>query len=141
MRRQQCRLHRRADPAALVAIARLFTRPAADRQAIGQAGEDEALAYLRQQGLVLVDRNVRCRGGELDLVMRHGDVVVFVEVRKRADCRHGGAAASITAAKQARLIRAAQTFLLRYASPPACRFDIVAIDGATLSWLKDAIQA
>lgn len=120
---------------------RRLDRPPPDRQAIGQCGEESALRYLQQNGLVLIDRNVRCKGGELDLVMRDGAALVFVEVRKRASVRHGGALASITPAKQRRLVHAAQTFLQRYASPPPCRFDIVAIDEGKLSWLKNAIEA
>jgi len=111
------------------------------RQLAGDAGEDAALAHLLGQGLALVDRNFRCRGGELDLVMRDGATLVFVEVRKRASRRFGDAAASIGSAKQARLVLAAQTYLQRYRLPPACRFDVIAIDGAALSWLKNAIVA
>jgi putative endonuclease len=111
------------------------------RQLAGQAGEDWALAHLQQHGLTLVSRNFRCKGGEIDLIMQERDTLVFVEVRQRADGRHGGAAASVTGAKQARLIIAAQTFLQRYRSPPACRLDVVAIESGNLSWLKNAIQA
>jgi putative endonuclease len=111
------------------------------RQLAGQAGEDRALAHLQQHGLTLVTRNFRCKGGEIDLIMQDRDTLVFVEVRQRADARHGGAAASVTGAKQARLIIAAQTFLQRYRSPPACRLDVVAIEAGNLSWLKNAIQA
>jgi putative endonuclease len=111
------------------------------RQILGQAGEDAALEYLKQSGLIPVERNFRCKGGEIDIVMRDNAVLVFVEVRKRADNRHGGAAASITVAKQARLVLAAQIYLQRYKNPPACRFDVVAIDGAAVSWLKNAIEA
>jgi putative endonuclease len=71
----------------------------------------------------MVERNFRCKGGEIDLVMQDGEALVFVEVRKRADQRHGGAAASITPAKQKRLIVAAQHYLQRYRMPPPCRFD------------------
>ncbi|CAN5213067.1 YraN family protein [soil metagenome] len=110
------------------------------KQITGNAGEDEALAHLVQKGLSLIERNFRCKGGEIDLVMREGVTLVFVEVRKRADMRHGGAAASVTIAKQRRLIIAANTYLTRYKAPPACRFDVVAIDGDQLSWLKNAIQ-
>lgn len=67
--------------------------------------------------------------------------LVFVEVRARADAAHGGAAASVTARKQQRLIYAAQHYLLRHASPPPCRFDVVAIDGETLTWLQGAFDA
>ncbi|MDB5762184.1 MAG: putative endonuclease [Herminiimonas sp.] len=115
-------------------------RPRTDKQIRGQAGEDDALAYLTRQGLTLVERNFRCKGGEIDLVMQQRGMLVFVEVRKRADNRHGGAAASVTAAKQARLVIAAQIYLQRYRTPPACRFDVVAIDGAELSWLQNAID-
>lgn len=111
------------------------------RQLQGQAGEDSALDYLIRNGLTLVERNFRCRGGEIDLIMHQQDVLVFVEVRRRADNRHGGAAASVTAAKQVRLILAAQVYLQRYRNPPACRFDVIAIDGTALTWLKNAIQA
>ncbi|HEV7617213.1 MAG TPA: YraN family protein [Burkholderiaceae bacterium] len=116
-------------------------RPRTDRQIQGRAGEDEALEYLTQRGLTLVERNFRCKGGEIDLIMQQHSTLVFVEVRKRADTRHGGAAASVTAAKQGRLIIAAQIYLQRYRMPPACRFDVVAIDGAALTWLKSAIDA
>jgi putative endonuclease len=118
-----------------------FHRPRTDKQIHGQAAEDRALAYLQQHGLTLRQRNFRCKGGEIDLIMQQQRALVFVEVRKRADTRHGGAAASVTAAKQARLIIAAQVYLQRFAMPPACRFDVVAIDGDTLTWLKNAFDA
>ncbi len=105
----------------------------------GRSAEDRALAYLQQQGLQLVERNARWRRGEIDLVMREGATLVFVEVRQRASRRFGGAAASIDAAKRARLWRSAQHFLLRYASPPPCRFDAVCIDGGELTWLRHAM--
>lgn len=109
------------------------------RQRAGDAGEDAALAHLQQHGLTLVERNFRCRGGELDLIMRDGATVVFVEVRRRASSAFGGAAASIGAAKQARLVAAALTWLQRYRTPPACRFDVIAIDAGALTWLRNAI--
>lgn len=116
-------------------------RPRTAKQVAGDAGEDQALLYLQQHGLVLVERNFRCKGGELDLIMRDQQALVFVEVRKRASSRFGGAAASITASKQARLIIAAQVFLQRYATPPACRFDVVAIEGHRLEWLRNVMDA
>lgn len=121
-----------------------FDPPAAvptERQKIGANGEERALAYLQQQGLRLVERNFRCKMGEIDLIMRQDAVLVFVEVRARADDRHGGAAASITPAKQRRLIRTAQFYLQRLRTLPACRFDVIAIDGDTLRWLKNVIES
>jgi putative endonuclease len=111
------------------------------KQIAGDAGEERALRHLQQHGLSLVERNFRCKGGEIDLLMQEGQVLVFVEVRKRADQRHGGAAASVTWRKQRRLIIAAQVYLQRYRTPPACRFDVIAIEGDTLNWLKNAIEA
>lgn len=111
-----------------------------DKQIQGQAGEDAALTHLEHHGLTLVTRNFRCKGGEIDLIMQQHGILIFVEVRKRADTRHGGAAASVTSAKQARLIMAAQIYLQRYKMPPACRFDVVAIDGDRLNWIKNAIE-
>lgn len=110
------------------------------QQHTGQQGEDQALAFLQQQGLVLIERNFRCRGGELDLVMRERETLVFVEVRKRRSRDFGGAAASVTATKQSRLMLAAQIFLQRYAPLPPCRFDVIAIDGEQIDWIKNAID-
>lgn len=110
------------------------------RQEQGQRWEDVALSYLERQGLRPVERNFRCTGGEIDLIMRHGATLVFVEVRQRADRRHGGAAASISPAKVRRLQRAATLYLMRFPHLPPCRFDVVAIDGDKLDWLRNAIE-
>ncbi|HEX7644114.1 MAG TPA: YraN family protein [Burkholderiaceae bacterium] len=113
------------------------------KQLTGDSGEDQALAYLQSRRLSLVERNFRCKGGEIDLIMLDQAVLVFVEVRKRAPGadRFGGAAASVTPAKQRRLIVSAQVYLKRYTHPPACRFDVVAIDGSEITWLKNVIEA
>jgi putative endonuclease len=88
----------------------------------------------------LVERNFRCRGGELDLIMRAGAVLVFVEVRQRSAGGYGGAAASITPAKVHRLVVAAQTWMLRLPSLPECRFDVVTVDGERIGWLRNVIE-
>jgi putative endonuclease len=106
--------------------------------ALGKAAEDRAAAYLAGHGLRPVERNWRCKGGEIDLIMRDGAVLVFVEVRARSNARFGGAGASITAAKQGRLIHAAHLYLSGLSALPACRFDAVLIDGERLTWLRDA---
>jgi len=110
----------------------------------GDRAEAAALALLRRAGLVLLARNLACRAGELDLVMREGDVLVFVEVRSRGSARYGGAAASVGHAKQQRLRRAAQRFLPELArrhwgaALPRCRFDVVAEEAGGLRWLPGA---
>lgn len=111
-----------------------------EQQRLGRLGEERALAHLTGHGLTLVDRNFLCKVGEIDLIMRHGAHLVFVEVRRRAGRKFGGAAASVTPAKQQRLIRAAQCYLLRYRTLPPCRFDLVAIDGETLSWMQNILE-
>jgi putative endonuclease len=104
----------------------------------GKAAEDAAVVYLTGHGLRLVDRNWHCKGGEIDLIMRDRDVLVFIEVRERNNARFGGAGASITATKQARLLHAARLYLARLPSEPPCRFDAVLIESGQLSWLRDA---
>ena len=111
----------------------------------GNAAEDAALAHLLAAGLTLVERNYRTPGrggGEIDLVMREvGGTLVFVEVRARAGTTHGGAAASVGGVKQRRIVLAARHYLMRHRSPPACRFDVIAIDGNHIEWLKAAFDA
>jgi len=117
-------------------------------KAAGDAAEDLALAHLLKQGLRLVQRNYRLAGGprqrgaEVDLILRAPDgTLVFVEVRARAGSGHGGAASSVTGAKQRRIVRAAQHYLMGLPVLPPCRFDVVAIDGDTLQWLPGAFDA
>ena len=105
----------------------------------GKRGEAQAAVFLEQHGLKVVARNYRCRGGELDLVCREGRTLVFVEVRLRASHAFGGAAASITPAKQRRLILAARHYL-GCRPPPPCRFDCVLLDGQRLEWLQNAFS-
>jgi putative endonuclease len=115
---------------------------------VGSAAELRALEHLLASGLSLVARNYRvargpsARAGEVDLVVREPDgTLVFVEVRSRAAAAHGGAAATVGPAKQRRLILAARHFLLRWPEPPPCRFDVVAIDGERLQWIRGAFDA
>jgi putative endonuclease len=117
-------------------------------KAVGDAAESLALAYLQRQGLVLVQRNYRvalgphARGAEVDLILRERDgTLVFVEVRSRTGARHGGALASVGATKQRRIVRAAQHYLLRLPTLPPCRFDVVAVQGDQLEWVKAAFDA
>lgn len=105
----------------------------------GRRAEDVAAIFLQQQGLILVERNYRCRFGEIDLIAREGDALVFVEVRMRTSRAFGGAAASITAAKRDKLLRAARHYLSGRTGAPACRFDAVLLNGDTAApeWLKN----
>ena len=111
------------------------------KQQQGQAWEQRALAHLLRHGLQLVETNFRCKSGEIDLILRDGDALVFVEVRQRASAIHGGAAASIAPAKKRRIVNASLTYLQRLPRLPPCRIDVVAIDGDHIDWIRDAIQA
>lgn len=111
------------------------------KQEQGRAWEAAALAYLRERGLVPVEVNFTCKLGEIDLVMRDGPTLVFVEVRQRAAGSQVGAAASISPAKARRVLRAAQYYLQRFRRVPPCRVDVVAIDGGRVAWLRNAIEA
>lgn len=102
----------------------------------GAQSEQAAADYLIARGLQLLARNYLCRGGEIDLILRDADSLVFVEVRERASAGFGGAAASITASKQARIRLAAQHYLARHGLDLPCRFDAVLIQGGKLEWLR-----
>jgi putative endonuclease len=118
----------------------------------GSIAENLALAHLQAAGLRLVARNYKTPGrggGEVDLIMQSNDVertLVFVEVRQRASQSHGGAAASVSAAKQRRIIFAARYYLLRLPKTPPCRFDVVSVEGElaaspSVVWIKGAFDA
>ncbi len=109
----------------------------------GQAAEDYALSYLQNQGLQLVTRNYRWRGGEIDLIMRDEQSLVFVEVRLRRNQRFGGALASVDQRKQQRLIQCAHHYLCHHKLDTATRFDVVALSERNfhVHWVQDAFQA
>ncbi len=118
------------------------------RAATGVAGERLAQRYLEARGLRVLERNYRVArgrsrlGGEIDLIARDAEgTIVFVEVRVRRGGMGGGAAASIGAAKRARLIYAARTWLQAWSRVPPCRFDVVAVDGERVQWLQGAFDA
>ena len=115
---------------------------------LGRRGEDIALRHLESQGLTLLERNYRCRGGEIDLVMMDGTTLALIEVRSRASSDYGGAAASVGATKQRRFTLAARHLMLthpEYRKLPA-RFDVVALDGGgaagevRVTWIRDAFR-
>lgn len=114
-------------------------------KARGDAGEDEALAFLQARGLRLLQRNYRTPGrggGEIDLIMQSPDgTVVFVEVRKRSRSDFGGAAATVGHVKQRRIIFAARHYLLSWRQLPPARFDVVALDADGPQWLLAAFDA
>ncbi len=102
----------------------------------GQAGEDAACAFLVAQGLRVVERNYRCRAGEIDVVARDGATTAFVEVKQRAGASHGAAVEAVTAGKRRRIVRAARLYAAQHGlSDSPLRFDVVAID-----WTPDGVR-
>jgi len=110
----------------------------------GALAEQLAAQYLQQQGLKLLQTNYSCRFGEIDLILQDGDTHVFAEVRLRSSAAFGGAAASIDARKQAKLLKTAQFYLAGFRQIPPCRFDAILMQSADLKqieWIKNAFTA
>jgi len=109
----------------------------------GDHAERIAAAYLQDQGLALIESRYRCRWGEIDLILRDRDTVVFAEVRLRSSKTFGGAAYSVDRRKQARIIATARHYLAG-AREAACRFDVVLlerIEPPRIEWIRDAFSA
>lgn len=107
----------------------------------GACGEDRAARALRERGYRVVERNFRCRQGELDVVAFDGGTLVFVEVRARRDASHGGARFAFGAAKQRQVARVAAAYVsIRRPRFDRCRFDVVAVTGDELEIIQDAFR-
>jgi putative endonuclease len=109
----------------------------------GDRAERIAADYLQQKGLALIESRYRCRWGEIDLILRDRDTLVFAEVRLRSSRTFGGAAYSIDRRKQARIVATARHYLARANEAP-CRFDVVLlerIDPPHVEWIRDAFSA
>lgn len=111
----------------------------------GTQVEREVCRHLQQQGLKLISRNYHCRGGEIDLIMQHNEVLVFVEVRYRKSARYGSAIESVNHTKQTRLIHAATHYLQQHKTRhESCRFDVVGVSPATqgydINWIQNAFE-
>lgn len=114
----------------------------------GQRAEQVASTFLEQQGLTLVERNYACTRGEIDLIMRDRNTLVFVEVRYRRSRRYGSAAESVDWRKQGKLLATAEHYLQAHpkAARQPCRFDVIALTGQGrepdhVDWIADAFQA
>lgn len=114
-------------------------------QESGRIAEDKALDYLERQGLKLVTRNYSCRLGEVDMIMRDKDALVFVEVRSRVNTQFGNGCESITLSKRQKIMKTATHYLVSHGlqDKNPLRFDVISIDGAsrTITWIKDAFGA
>lgn len=112
-----------------------------DKIETGKKAEDLAAAFLQAKGFSVIERNFRAKVGEIDVIARDGDEVVFVEVRSRASKDFGGAAASVGGPKRRKLTRAAALWLQVRGWDGPCRFDVVTLDGTRLEHIPDAFTA
>lgn len=116
------------------------------RKKRGNQAEQLACDYLQNKGLMLLTRNYGISAGEVDLIMRDDDTLVFIEVRYRKNADFGGAAASVTTKKQQRIIKAALSYQQQHAPQSSMRFDVVAIEGDNkensieINWIKSAFD-
>jgi putative endonuclease len=113
----------------------------------GEAAEELAAGFLASRGIVILARNIRCRGGEIDLLCLDGAILAVIEVRQRAPGRFGGALASVTPAKQRKIARAARYVLMSSGDfrGRLMRFDVIGVEGLPdgaheISWIKDAFR-
>jgi len=107
----------------------------------GERSEQQACNYLLKQGLQLIDKNFRCKQGEIDLIMQDLQTLVIVEVRFRKSKQYGGALESITAKKQSRIIATTQYYILTHKIKSAIRFDVITLSNDTdINWIKNAFQ-
>ncbi|MCW8125610.1 YraN family protein [Microbulbifer halophilus] len=115
-------------------------RPAGE---LGARMEESAARHLQRAGLKIKARNYRCRHGEIDLIARDGDTLVFVEVRYRRSSRYGSASATVDARKQRKLLATADSYLQQHRLDCPCRFDVVAIEGdaGNIQWIENAFGA
>ena len=116
------------------------------RQVVGRHGEDAAVEELERRGYAVLSRRYRTRHGEIDIVARDGETIVFIEVKAKESAEFGTAAEAVTARKQRRVISMAVDYLARNRlTTKPCRFDVVAIDGvgeqAVLTYYRDAFGA
>ena len=108
---------------------RLWRALSRSRSRPGEAGEELACSHLRAEGFEIVERNFRCRSGELDVVARDGDVTVFVEVKQRRDASYGEGYEAVTFGKRRRLVRAARLYAAsHHLEDQPMRFDVVSVD-------------
>ncbi len=120
----------------------LDARKPQQKRHYGEGIEQLAESWLMQQGLEPIERNYGIKAGEIDLILQHEQVLVFVEVRYRADDKHGSGAESITYLKQRKLRKTAEHYLQKQFgnTPPDCRFDVISATGnpVVFDWIKNA---
>ena len=113
-----------------------------NKRKLGNEKEELAAAYLKEQGVQMLDKNFYFHGGELDLVAKDGEYLCFIEVKYRRNSRFGSPEAAVTTAKQRKIIHGAKVYLYqkRYPEETPCRFDVVSICREEIRWIPDAFS-
>jgi putative endonuclease len=121
--------------------------PSCNMRASGREWEKAAESFLRRRGLTILKRNYHCRFGEIDLIMKHGNCLVFIEVRYRRRDRYGNGAETVSFTKQSKIVKTAAFFLRRYRryASQTCRFDVISVGDyrgrAEINWIRNAFDA
>ena len=110
------------------------------RQEAGAQAEEVAARFLCDKGLQVIARNYRTRLGEIDVIARDGEVLVFVEVRLRSRDDYGGAVESVDGRKRHRIALAAHGYLGQLGQEPPCRFDVITVEGRRVHWIPAAFD-
>ncbi|MBO5176084.1 MAG: YraN family protein [Lachnospiraceae bacterium] len=113
-----------------------------NRRSLGTEKEKLAVRYLEEQGATVLAKNFYFRGGELDLIIKDGEYVCFVEVKYRKSMSFGTPEAAVTTAKQRKIIHGARLFLYQnhYGSDTPCRFDVISVYQEEITWIKNAFE-
>lgn len=98
------------------------------KKTFGNLGEDTAVKYLKKNKYIILERNFNVRGGEIDIIAKKGDYVIFVEVKTRSNDDYGGGLEAVNYTKQQRMIKAAQIYMTRLGDVPV-RFDVIVVNG------------
>ncbi|MBO5408138.1 MAG: YraN family protein [Clostridia bacterium] len=108
------------------------------RQSIGKLGEQKAKNYLKRRGYQILDSNYRTKAGEIDLIVKDQDCLVFVEVKTRTSEEYGTPAEAVSFYKQQHMLKSAQYYLLRHGGECECRFDVIEVRLPARGWLRIA---
>ncbi len=98
------------------------------KKTFGNIGENIAVKYLKRNKYIILERNFNVHGGEIDIIAKKGDYVIFVEVKTRSNDDYGGGLEAVNYTKQQRMIKAAQVYMLRLGDVPV-RFDVIVVNG------------
>ena len=111
-----------------------------NKRSLGSEKEQQALDYLTEHNVKILDKNYYFRGGEIDLIVQDGEYVCFIEVKYRKSNNFGAPEEAVTLSKQKKIIQGAKVYLYlnRYPTDTPCRFDVISVSGQEIKWIKDA---